>query len=38
MKWLAKSQIQEAENFGADFTPELRKQEQALRDEIARKW
>jgi len=28
-------QIHEAEDFGADFTPELREQEQKLRDKIA---
>ena len=30
-------QVFEAEDFGAEFTPELREQEQRLRDEIARK-
>jgi hypothetical protein len=30
-------QVFEAEDFGAEFTPELREQEDRLRDEIARK-
>ena len=30
-------QVFEAEDFGAEFTPELRRQEQRLRDEIATK-
>jgi hypothetical protein len=30
-------QIFEAEDFGAEFTPELREREQRLRDEIAGK-
>ncbi len=30
-------QIFEAEDFGAEFTPELREQEERLRDEIARR-
>ncbi|HJR72707.1 MAG TPA: YciI family protein [Luteimonas sp.] len=30
-------QVFEAEDFGAEFTPELREQEERLRDEIARR-
>ena len=30
-------QVFEAEDFGAEFTPELREQEDRLRDEIARR-
>ena len=30
-------QVHEAEDFGAEFTPELRKQEQELRDKLAGK-